>query len=502
MKGALRYTLFILYMGFIPNIIGQNQVELIHADVIYYNKELVDAQRLIGNVHFLRDGIHLYCDSAYWYAQKDFTAFGEIEIKKNGGFHLTGEQMFYRNEENKAYVNGNVVLSDNDMVLTAPKLDYRLNDKSAHYSGGGKIVSKTRKDILTSQNGIYYSEKDLFHFEKNVKILHEKYTLTTSKLDYLYSEEIATFIAPTIIQSEKQKVECSKGFFNSKTEKGELYSRPKITYENTQLIGDTIYFDSKKGYGKAIKNIVIKDTTKKEIIFGHCAEHFDETSINIITDRPRIAELMEDDTLWIQSDTLWMIQDSVNGDQIKGYHHVVLFNNDFQGRCDSVFFNGKDSVMTLFHEPIFWMDKRQITGDTIQLFIQNKEINYFKAFPNAFVIGAISETDSLHFDQVKGRKMIGFFKKNELTTIEVNGNGQILYFPKENENDNNAIGMNKGDCSEISISIRNRKIKKINLKKKPDSYFIPMKMTKNEKQKLDDFHWRIAEKPNRYSIKK
>lgn len=82
MKGALRYTLFILFMGFIPNIIGQNQVELIHADVIYYNKELVDAQRLIGNVHFLRDGIHLYCDSAYWYAQKDFTAFGEIEIKK------------------------------------------------------------------------------------------------------------------------------------------------------------------------------------------------------------------------------------------------------------------------------------------------------------------------------------------------------------------------------------------------------------------------------------
>ena len=140
----------------------------------------------------------------------------------------------------------------------------------------------------------------------------------------------------------------------------------------------------------------------KEIIFGHCAEHFDETSINIITDRPRIAELMEDDTLWIQSDTLWMIQDSVNGDQIKGYHHVVLFNNDFQGRCDSVFFNGKDSVMTLFHEPIFWMDKRQITGDTIQLFIQNKEINYF-----AYGLGV------LYLMNKKSRVVAGFYQTNK-----------------------------------------------------------------------------------------
>jgi len=498
---ALRYTLFILFMGIVPKLIGQNQVELIHADVIYYNKELVDAQRLLGHVHFLRDGIHLYCDSAYWYAQKDFTAYGEIKITKNGGFTLTGAEMFYRNEENKAYVNGNVVLSDNDMVLTAPKLDYRLKDKSAHYSGGGKIVSKTRKDILTSQNGIYYSEKDLFHFEKNVKILHEKYTLTTSKLDYLYTDEIATFIAPTVIQSKDQKVECSQGFFNSKTEKGELYNRPKITYENTELIGDTIYFDSKIGYGKALQNIVIKDTTKKEIIFGHLAEHFEKTNVNIITNRPRIAELMENDTLWIQSDTLWMMQDSINGDQIKGYHHVVLFNNDFQGKCDSVFFNGKDSIMTLFQQPIFWMDQRQITGDTIQLVIKNKVINSFLAYPNAFVIGAISEEDSLHFDQVKGRKMTGFFTQNELTKMDVNGNGQLLYFPKENEDDSNAIGMNKGDCSEISISIKNRKIKKINLKNKPDSYFIPMKMTQNEKQKLDHFQWRISEKPNRNSIK-
>jgi lipopolysaccharide export system protein LptA len=502
MKDALKYTHCILLFLIGLLTYGQDQVELLHADVIYYNKNLVDAQRLIGNVHFVRDGIHLYCDSAYWFAQKDFTAYGEIKIEKQGGFTLTGDQMYYRNEENKAYVNGNVILYDNDMVLTSPKLDYRLKDKTAHYSGGGKITSKSRKDVLTSQNGIYYSEKDLFHFEKNVRIVHEKYTLTTSKLDYLYTDEIATIIAPTTIQSKNEKVTCSKGFFDAKKETGLLYNRPTIVYEKTNLTGDTIFFDSKKGYGKALQNVVIKDTTKNEIIFGNFAEHFDETGINIVSKKPRIAEVMDADTLWIQADTLWMLEDSVNGNIIKGYHHVVLYNKDFQGRCDSVFFDGKDSVMTLFDSPIFWMDERQITGDTIQLFLEKKSIHSFEAFPNAFVIGALNEGDSVYFDQVKGRKMTGHFTKNELTKLDVLGNGQLLYFPKEKESDTKSIGMNKGECSEITLTIKNRKIKKINLKKKPDSYFIPMQQTADQKLKLDDFQWRIKERPNRNCILK
>jgi hypothetical protein len=148
------------------------------------------------------------------------------------------------------------------------------------------------------------------------------------------------------------------------------------------------------------------------------------------------------------------------------------------------------------------MDERQITGDTVQIFIQKKDIHSFEAFPNAFVIGALNEGDSVYFDQVKGRKMKGFFTKNELTKLDVIGNGQLLYFPKENEDDKKSIGLNKGECSEITLTIQERRIKKINLKKKPDSYFIPIQKISDEKLKLEDFHWRISERPDRNSILK
>ncbi len=501
MKFGLRYALLSFFIFIVHFLMGQGQVELLHADAIYYNKSLVDAQRLKGNVHFVRDGTHLYCDSAYWYAQKDFTAFGKISIHRAGEFQLTGKQMYYRNLENSAYVNGDVVLTDNDMVLTSPRLEYHLSDKTAHYSGGGKIVSKTKSDILTSQNGIYYTQKDLFHFEKNVRIMHEQYTLTTAKLDYEYNAEIAHFIAPTIIKSKDQKVSCNDGYFNSKTQQGELYNRPVITYEKTKLTGDTIYFDSNRGYGKAMSHIVIKDTTKQELILGNFAEHFQETGINIITKHPRIAEIIDEDTLWVQSDTIWMKEDSIIGDQIKAHHHVVLYHPTFQGRCDSAFFSASDSILTLFNQPIFWTENRQLTGDTIQLCIQNKQVKRFHAFQNAFVIGEVIPNDTIHYDQIKGRKMTGYFASNELNKIDVFGNGQLLYFPKNSEKDKKSMGMNKGDCSDITISIKDRKIRKINLKKKPDSFFIPMKKTDGETKKLPQFHWRIQEKPDRSCIK-
>ena len=502
MKSVLRYTLLTSFIFIGHFLLAQGQVELIHADAIYYNKNLVDAQRLKGHVHFLRDGTHLYCDSAYWYAQKDFTAFGEISINRSGEFHLTGNQMYYRNVENKAYVNGDVVLTDNDMVLTAPRLEYHLSDKTAHYSGGGKIISNSKSDILTSQMGVYYTQKDLFHFERNVKIIHEQYTLTSSKLDYEYNAEIAHFIAPTVIRSNNQKVTCTAGYFNSKTQQGELYEHPIITYEKTKLSGDTIYFDSDKGYGRAKSNVVIKDTTKQELILGHFAEHFQETGINIISKNPRIAEIMDEDTLWVQSDTIWMKEDSINGDLIKAHHHVVLYHPQFQGRCDSAFFSAKDSILHLFHQPIFWTDNRQLTADTIQICIENNQVKNFHAFQNAFVIGEVLPSDTVYYDQVKGRKMTGYFTNNELLKMDVFGNGQLLYFPKNSEKDNKSLGMNKGDCSDISITIKERKIKKINLKKKPDSYFIPMKKTASESKKLPQFNWRIKEKPDRSCIKK
>ena len=46
---------------------GQSTIELLGADVIEYDQEFVDAERVKGNVRFKQDQVLMNCDSAYFY---------------------------------------------------------------------------------------------------------------------------------------------------------------------------------------------------------------------------------------------------------------------------------------------------------------------------------------------------------------------------------------------------------------------------------------------------
>jgi hypothetical protein len=103
---------------------------------------------------------------------------------------------------------------------------------------------------------------------------------------------------------------------------------------------------------------------------------------------------------------------------------------------------------------------------------------------NAFIVG---QEDSLRFNQIKGRKMIGDFVDNKLDLIKVSGNGQTIYFIRNKKQQ--LTGVNKADCSEMNIYIADSKVKKIALKSEPDAVLLPIKDAIDSDIKLRDFKW-------------
>ena len=64
--------------------------------------------------------------------------------------------------------------------------------------------------------------------------------------------------------------------------------------------------------------------------------------------------------------------------------------------------------------------------------------------------------------------MKAYFQKNELSNIEVIGNGESIYYVTD-EKKNEAVGVNKIICSNMNIIIKNRQIENINFYKNPDA---------------------------------
>ena len=65
-------------------------IELKHSDLLYKRKDF-DAQILKNNVILYHEGAFMYCDSAYWYEQKNtFEAFSNVRMEQGDTIFVYG----------------------------------------------------------------------------------------------------------------------------------------------------------------------------------------------------------------------------------------------------------------------------------------------------------------------------------------------------------------------------------------------------------------------------
>ncbi len=494
---ALR--VFLLMACFIQGFssISQNQpqrVKLIKTDELLYDISIVDAQRLKGNVQLEYEGTMFFCDSAYLYANDNFDAFGSIRIIKGSDYTLTGETLHFDKASHSANVDNKVVLRDREMTLSTDHLVYNTESEVASYFGGGKIVSTRDRNVLTSNKGFYHSKTRTFYFRKDVVLKNPDYTVESDTLQYNQLSEIAYFYGPTNIKGGKTNLYCENGYYNTKKDQCRFGKNARVNSENHILKGDSIFYDGKKRLGEVFRNVSIEDTTSNFIISGQYGLHNEITNESFVTREALLTQIFDNsDTIYVHADTLRSRPDSLEKNLVKAFHGVRIFKTDMQGKCDSLVYSEADSTMKLFRNPVMWSDKNQITGDTIEISTSNGVIKNLLVKGNAFII---SEADTGKFNQIKGRRLTGYFTKNELSRVYVEGNGQLVYFPEDDKKkDAKVMGHNKGDCSNINIDIADNRIQRIRMETAPNSTFSPLSLAPADDFKLKGFLWRINERP-------
>jgi len=97
-----------------------------------------------------------------------------------------------------------------------------------------------------------------------------------------------------------------------------------------------------------------------------------------------------------------------------------------------------------------------------------------------------SQVDSLRFNQIKGRTLTGYFRDNELYRINIEGNGESIYYLIDGEN---IIGMNTTRCSSIEILVEDGKINVINQFGSPEGVIDPPSLSPETNPKLKGFNW-------------
>ncbi len=485
-------VIYILFIGQHGDLYSQKKtkVEILNSDSLLYERgEGTNIKRLIGNVELEHEGIHLFCDSAYIYDDRNLVeAYDNVHIQQGDSLHLYGNHLMYKGDTRMAEFRDNVLLIDRNTTVETNFLDYDLNSDMGYYFNGGIIHNE--QDTLKSGQGYYYSNGEFFIFKDSVVIENPDYTILSDTLHYYTNTEISYFFGQTQIIGDSSYIYCENGWYDGLNDISQFNKNAFIVLQEQTIMGDSLYYNQGTGFGKAFDNVEVHDSTQSVIIKGNYAIYNRSPERAMVTDSALFIQYSENDTLFVHADTLRSDPDSSGSYNIlRAYYRVKLFKEDLQGKCDSLSYNYNDSVIHLHRAPVLWSEENQLSADLIKIHTWNKKLDFIEMNQSAFII---SEEDSAKFNQIKGKDMTGYFREGELYKIDVIGNGQTVYFAIENDE---IVGVNQAESSNLTIFIRDKKIYRIVMITKPDGIFNPLEEVSDDQLILKGFVWYEKARP-------
>lgn len=476
-------------------------VQIIKADIYRRIKQdsTDELNLLIGNVLMKQNNTLFYCDSAIQnQTLNEFEAFGNIHINDDDSVHTYSQYLKYIGDTKIAELKKKVRLTDGKGVLTTEALTYNVNTRVGTYLNGGKVVNG--ESVLTSKEGIYEANTRDVYFKTNVKLVDPEYRMRTDTLLYNVNTEIATFLAPTVITDDKATINTRSGYYDLKQGKANFRDRPTIKDSTQVVIADAIDYLKATNQGQATGNVVYTDTSQGLAIASGYALFNNQSKAVLAYNKPVMKIKQDQDTMFVAADTLFSeydkrtaISDSVKSDTTRLFranYNVRIFSDSLQGKCDSLFYSGIDSVFRFYKEPVMWSQDNQLYGDTIYLFTKFKKPDHVTIQENSF---SINRTPEGMFNQLKGNSMNGVFVNGEIDNLRTKGNSESFYYLQDS--DSAYIGVSYAQADVIAMKFIKKELKRVTWINSVSGTLYPINQIPQDKKQLRNFKWLDAIRP-------
>ena len=467
----------------------KTRVDLLYADEAQADKQLrPDVQVLIGSVRLKHDSMYMFCDSALIYEKiNSVEAFGNVRMEQGDTLFIYGDYLYYDGMSQLAMLRENVRMINRNTVLTTDSLNYDRLYNLGYYFEGGMLTDED--NVLTSEWGEYSPTTKLAVFNHEVKLVNPQFVLTSDTLKYSTESKLATILGPSDIVSDKNHIYSERGEYNTATGQAELLDRSVLTNEGKKLTGDSLFYDRNLGYGEAFNDVRMNDTVNRNMLTGDYCFYNELTGNALATIRAVAIDYSQGDSLFMHGDTLRLVTYNLNTDsmyrEMRVYHKVRAYRTDIQAVCDSLVYNSKDSCMTMYYDPILWHGSQQLLGEEVKVYMNDSTIDWAHIINQAL---AVEQKDSVHYNQVTGKEMKGFFVDGDMRRVEVNGNVLVVFYPVE-EKDSSLIMMDYTEGSFLKMLLKDRKMEQGTFVGKTNGVAYPLDQIPADKYRLPSFVW-------------
>ncbi len=496
-------------------IIQQGDSISVFSDSIYYDGNEKKA-RLFKEVVLVNGDQQIFTDQLNYDMNSKVATYYSGAVLTDGTSQLSSKIGYYYIDTETAYFKDSVTVVGEDFQLRADTLQFNTESRLVTFLGPTRIDQGDAK--IYCEDGFYDILNDKAEFRQNAQYLKAGQSAVADKMIYNGASETIDLVGNASFEDQKQratadlisfnektnlttlsgnaffedgqqKVEADQIIYDGKTKSISTQGRSSLVKPPQFLEADQIDFDDKSGLGIATGSVVWRDTSENISITCDHAEYIrDEDYLKAYGERTLMMSAIDGDTLYLSSDTLISKRsnsfDQDSSRMFYAFEDVRVLKTDFQAVCDSLVYNGQDSIFKFYHDPVVWSDTSQFMADTILMYTTNNNLDSIQLQKNSFILNS---PDEIYFNQIKGRDINAFFIQSEIFEMNVLGNAESVYYLIDEAKA--YIAVNKTICSDMKLDFGDNQVEKIKCFPQPKANLMPMKSIDHNEIKLEGFNW-------------
>ena len=478
------------------------------------------------NIYGKKDKDTLYTENGTYNTITEQAFFGHKNLYKQGTKTLKGDSLFYDRKKGYGRAVKHIIFNDTEQKITLH------GDLGTYYKANELTIATIHPWVTMVTEQKDSTKTDSVKTDSTAKKPLFKSPANNVKAPPAHTEPVKALSTAPPADGKKADKKSGKNKADQKAEirpvvKDSVKTRVKL--DTIYMVGDTLEtqmltYKELKNIQEARRKAAIRDTSaaaKKKAAENKESSKF-LTAISpskilappmnqpdifgapkkaqpvvVTTRKPTARKPTKADSLKMARDSVNMTRKIVLSDTARiriltAHHHAKIFKSDLQAVADSIFYSSSDSTIRCFVKPMIWTQGSQLSGDTIYLQMKNKKLDNMDMFYNAFIAN-VEKQDSLHFNQVAGKKMRGFFVESKLQRMFVDGNAESIYFIRDSTK--KITEMHRSLSSRMRANFKNNEITNVTFMTKPEHRYVPIEKVTEDDKILKGFIWKPKDRP-------
>ncbi|KAA3617267.1 MAG: hypothetical protein D8M58_03225 [Calditrichaeota bacterium] len=245
---------FLIFISIFVISQSNSKIRIIHADLNLGKKIQGEQIRILkGSVHVVKDTVHMYCDSAYYFEAKNTLELLGSVVVNNGHRTIKAKKIIYFPDDELTECIGNVRATSETDSLFTNRLVYNLKRSEATATDSVYLWSKEDNVHITGDYGYFDKKNSYFRIKNNAHFIQvdsakgDSFQVKSEKLEYFGDTLKYAYAEDSVkIWQGGLKAFCDTSWYYSKTEIAWLKGNPITWFENNELKGKEIKvkFDS------------------------------------------------------------------------------------------------------------------------------------------------------------------------------------------------------------------------------------------------------------------